>query len=117
MRVELTHKTDIEVLKQHLQNEFSDYSVGHPPFNKKTLRVTNGLVQVVLGQSKSNHFFCIGNINTLDMRIFIPFILGIALGLLPGLAFFIVMSILKKPEYKALENEVVTFLNSKQLLK
>lgn len=116
MKITLTQKIDIEVLKQQLQNNFPGYKVGHPPFNKKTIRISNGMIQVVLGQSKSNQFFCVGNVNTLDMRIFIPFIIGVALAFITGFIFLIIMMQIKKKEYKAMEGEIITYVNSNQIL-
>lgn len=57
MKIALTQKIDVAFLKQQLQTNFPDYKIGHPLFNKKTICISNGMIQVVLGQSTNNRFF------------------------------------------------------------
>jgi len=115
MKIALTHKLDMDVLKLQLQTDFKEYKISYPPLNKNTLRITKGIVKVILGQSKNNHLYCVGNINMLDKRIFIPFILGIALGFIPGILFLAIKTASKKKEFKVMEQEIIDYLDAKQL--
>ena len=112
MKIILTQKIDIETLKKQLQANFTNYKIGHPPFNKKTIHISNGMIQVVIGPSKKNQFFCVGNINMLDMRIFIPFVIGMALGFITGFIFLIIIMQIKKKDYKNMEEEIITYFKS-----
>lgn len=105
--MELTIQREIKVneLKENLERSFPNYSVKRAPLNKKTLRVVNGMNQVVVGTQKQKLIYA-GNINMLDMRILVPFILLMGLFVIGGVVFIIVMMQLKKKDYKAMEEEI-----------
>ncbi len=112
MKIALTNSIDIASLKQELQTAFPQYKVKNAFLNKKTINISDGMSQVVVGQHK-DQMICIGNLNMLDLRIFIPFVLGIALFFITGLVFLIVMMQLKKKTYKAMETEIGAYLTKK----
>ncbi len=116
MRTTLTQKVDLETLKQDLKSHFTNYKIDHAPFNKKTIRLRDGMVQVIVGQRKNNEFFCLGNINLLDVRIFIPFIIGTVIGFIFGIAFLGIVMLVKKKKYTAMEEEIIAYLNDNQIL-
>ncbi len=112
MKLTLNQTINTEALKQKLQTNFPDYKVGHAPLNKKTIRITNGMSQVVVGQVKNQQLICVGNINMTDIRFLIPFVIGIALFFITGLVFMVIMMQVKKKEYKAMEAEIGTYLQA-----
>ena len=112
MKIALTNSIDIAALKQDLKTAFPQYKVKNAFLNKKTLNISNGMDQVVVGQHK-DQMICVGNLNMLDMRIFIPFVLGIALFFITGLVFLIVMMQIRKKSFKAMEAEIGAYLTEK----
>lgn len=112
MELTLSQTIAIEDLKQKLADNFPEYSVKNAFLNKKTLRITQGMNQVVVGQLKNQKMICVGNLNMLDLRIFIPFIVGVALFLITGFIFLIVMMQIKKKEYKAMEETIGAYLQN-----
>lgn len=110
MKLELNQTIDVEILKEELKSNFTHYKVKNAPFNKKTLRITNGMSQVVVGQKKNLEIICVGNLNLLDVRLLIPFVLGMSFFLIGGLIFMIVMMRIKKKEYTSMEAEIGEFL-------
>ncbi len=111
MDITLQQKIDISALKVQLEQAFPDYKVKYAPLNKRTLRVVHGMNQVVVGQSKQK-LICAGNINMLDIRILIPFVLLLALFVIGGIAFVILMMQIKKKAYKAMEEEIRDFIHN-----
>ncbi|WP_299213081.1 hypothetical protein [uncultured Dokdonia sp.] len=112
MKIALTTSIDVESLKQELQTAFPHYKIKNAFLNKKTLRITNEMDQVVVGQHKDD-MICVGNLNMLDLRIFIPFVLGISLFFITGLVFLIVMMQVRKKSFKAMEAEIGVYLKEK----
>lgn len=112
MKIALTTSIDTASLKQELETAFPQYKVKSAFLNKKTLRITNGMDQIVVGQHK-DQMICVGNLNMLDMRIFIPFVLGISLFFITGFVFLIIMMQLRKKSYKAMEEEIGVYLTEK----
>lgn len=113
MKIALSKTVDTASLKLQLQHAFPEYTVKTAFLNKKTIRITNGMDQVVVGQLKDNNMICVGNLNMLDPRILIPFVLGIALFFITGLIFIIVMMQIRKISYKIMQAEVASFLTDK----
>ena len=111
MNITIQHQIDIKALKANLENAFPDYKVKFAQLNKKTLRVVDGMNQVVVGQKKQK-LICVGNINMVDIRILIPFVLLIALFVLGGIVFVFIMMQVKKKEYKAMEEEVGEYIST-----
>lgn len=68
--------------------------------------------QVVVGQHK-DQMICVANLNMLDPRIFILFVLGVSLFFITGLIFLIVMMQERKKYFKAMETEIGAYLNKK----
>jgi hypothetical protein len=115
MKIQIQQTLNTEVLLQDLKTQFPNYKVEYPPLNKKTIRIVNGLNQVVVGQLKDNRILCVGNINMTNPKILIPFILGMLLFLIGGIVFIVVMSQIKKKEYQAMEDEVGDYLKNTYL--
>ncbi|KQC30880.1 hypothetical protein [Flagellimonas eckloniae] len=105
--MELAIQREIEVneLKENLERAFPNYKIKYAPLNKKTLRVIDGMNQVVVGTKKQKLIYA-GNINMMDLRILIPFILLMGLFVIGGVVFAIVMMQIKKKDYKAMEEEI-----------
>lgn len=116
MELLLEKPIDLQKLKEALTEKFPDYKVKQALFNKKVLRITNGFSQVVVAQRKNGTLLCVGNLNTMDWRIFIPFVLLLAAMLISGIIFILIMSSVKKKQFKAMEEEVLRFLKSILLL-
>jgi len=112
MKIALTESIHIESLKQELQTAFPQYKVKSAFLNKKTLRITDGMSQVVVGPHKDK-MICVGNLNMLDIRLFIPFVLGISLFFITGVIFLFVMMQLRKKYFKAMEDEIGAYLTKK----
>ncbi len=112
MKLAINQMLQVDELKKELQTNFPDYKVGHAPLNKKTIRITNGMSQVIVGQVKNQQLICVGNINMTDIRFLIPFVIGIALFFITGLVFMFIMMQVKKKEYKAMEAEIGTYLQA-----
>ena len=112
MKIALTESVQTESLKQELQTAFPQYKIKNVLLNKKSLRVTDGMNQVVVGEHK-NEMICVGNLNMLDLRIFIPFVLGISLFFITGVVFLFVMMQVRKKHFKAMEEEIGTYLTKK----
>tara|TARA_B100000508_G_C11273584_1_gene186907 strand:- start:37 stop:387 length:351 start_codon:yes stop_codon:yes gene_type:complete len=110
MELVLDHPIDIEKLKQDLANRFPEYKIKSVLLNKKSVRVINGMNQVVVGQRKNGKVICVGNLNMLDWRIFIPFIILLGLMLITGFLFILIMGLVKKKQFKAFEAEIATYL-------
>ncbi|HPF10909.1 MAG TPA: hypothetical protein PKW08_02055 [Flavobacteriaceae bacterium] len=110
MELLLEKPIDLQKLKEALTEKFPDYKVKQALFNKKVLRITNGFSQVVVAQRKNGTLLCVGNLNTMDWRIFIPFVLLLAAMLISGIIFILIMSSVKKKQFKAMEEEVLRFL-------
>lgn len=96
MELLLEKPIDLQKLKEALTEKFPDYKVKQALFNKKVLRITNGFSQVVVAQRKNGTLLCVGNLNTMDWRIFIPFVLLLAAMLISGIIFILIMSSVKK---------------------
>jgi len=69
MELILSQTIDVNDLKQKLADNFPEYSVKNAFLNKKTLRITQGMNQVVVGQLKNQKMICVGNLNMLDLHI------------------------------------------------
>lgn len=114
MKIALTESVQIESLKQELQTVFPQYKVKSTLLNKKSLRIIDGMNQVVVGPHK-DQMICVGNLNMLDLRIFIPFVLGISLFFITGVVFLFVMMQLRKKHFKAMEEEIGAYLTKKYI--
>ncbi|WP_299675689.1 hypothetical protein [uncultured Dokdonia sp.] len=112
MELTLTEKIEIEKLKHSIEKVFPEYNVKNALFNKSTIRITKGTSQVVVGQLKNQKMICVGNLNMLDLRILIPFAVGMTLFLITGFIFLIVMMQIKKKEYKAMEEAIGAHLQN-----
>ena len=110
MLLETTMALDTDELKTRLEGVFPSYRVKYAPLNKKTLRIVNGMNQVVVGQQKNGKLICAGNINMLDLRILIPFVVLLAAFVITGIVFIVIMMQVKKKEYRAMEAEIGQFL-------
>nr|WP_299072307.1 hypothetical protein [uncultured Allomuricauda sp.] len=110
--MELAIQREIEVneLKENLERAFPNYKVKYAPLNKKTLRVIDGMNQVVVGTKKQKLIYA-GNINMMDLRILIPFILLMGLFVIGGIVFAVVITLVKKNVYKAMEEEIGNHLS------
>lgn len=106
------HAVDLEKLKDSLTQKFPQYKVKYALWNKKSIRIINGMNQVVVGQRKSGKMICVGNINMLDWRLFIPFVLLMAAMIITGIIFLVIMISIKKKQFKALEAEVQNYLQN-----
>ncbi|MFC4633934.1 hypothetical protein ACFO3O_08450 [Dokdonia ponticola] len=115
MKIALTESIPIESLKQELQTAFPQYKVKSAFLNKKTLRITDGMSQVVVGQHK-DQMICVGNLNMLDLRLLLPFAVGISLFFITGVVFLFVMMQLRKKYYKAMEDEIGAYLTNKLMI-
>jgi len=110
MELVVSQPVDMEKLKASLTEKFPNYTVKYALWNKKSIRVIDGMNQVVVGQRKNGKMICVGNINMLDWRFFVPFVLLMAAMIITGILFLVIMSVIKKKQFKALEGEVQNYL-------
>lgn len=116
MKLAVTQELDIKNLKEELKIAFPRYQIRNCFFSTRTIRVTNGLSQVVVGQLKDNKMICVGNINISNPKILITFLLLLFPFLISAAIFLVLMMRLKKREFRDMEIEVASFLEKNYLV-
>ncbi|MCV6628854.1 MAG: hypothetical protein OIF50_03240 [Flavobacteriaceae bacterium] len=113
MEIAISKEINPETLKNDLQLQFPHWEVKHAFMNKKMIRLVHGPCQVLVGPIKDRKFPCLGNLNMLNLKFFIPFVLLLSFFLIGGFVFLFIMTRKHRATYKQMEQEVRDFIQRK----